>query len=116
MDAKLFNGTTKYQKFLMSPKITYLDYIKLHGVPGNPSGTIAGSFASRPKIDTCMLHLFSWIFSLFHLFKKNKLSVTGETKSSLNNKAKLARTIYPPFPHNVQIHNVIQKKVGVPSK
>ena len=24
MDAKLFNGTTKYQKFLMSPKINLL--------------------------------------------------------------------------------------------
>ena len=64
MDAKFFNGTPKYmyQKFLLSPKISYLDYIKLHGVHGNPSGTVAGSFASRPKIDTCVLHLFSWIF------------------------------------------------------
>ena len=26
MDEKLFNGTTKYQKILLSPKITYLDY------------------------------------------------------------------------------------------
>ena len=62
MDAKLFNGTTKYRKFLLYPKITYLDYIKSHGVHGNPSGTVAGSFASRPKIDTCVPHLFSWIF------------------------------------------------------
>ena len=62
MDAKLFNGTTKYQIFLLSPKITYLDYIKLHGVHGNPSDTVAGSFASRPKIDTCVPHLISWIF------------------------------------------------------
>ena len=45
MDVKLFNGTTKYQKFLLSPKITYLDYVKLHGVQGNPSGTVAGPFA-----------------------------------------------------------------------
>ena len=51
MDAKLFNGTTQYQKFLLSPKITYLDYMKLHGVQGNPSGTVAWSFASRSKID-----------------------------------------------------------------
>ena len=42
MDAKSFNGTTKYQKFLLSPKITYLDYIKLHYVHGNPLGTVAG--------------------------------------------------------------------------
>ena len=40
-------------------KLTYLDYIKLHGVHGNPSGTVAGSFASRPKIDTCVLHILS---------------------------------------------------------
>ena len=68
MDAKLFNGTTKYQKFLLSPKITYmyLDYIKLPDVLDNPSGTVAGLFASKPKIDTCVPHLFSWIFSLFH--------------------------------------------------
>ena len=64
MDAKLFNGTTKYQKFLLSPKITYLDYIKLNGVHGNPSGTVAWSFASRPKIDTCVLHTFIDFFSL----------------------------------------------------
>ena len=63
MDVKLFNGTTKYQKVILSTKITYLDYIKLHGVHGNPSGTVTGSFASRPKIDTCVPHLFSW-FSL----------------------------------------------------
>ena len=59
MDAKLFNGTTNYQKFLLSPKKTYLDYIKLHGVHGNPSGTVAGSFACSPKIDTCVLHILS---------------------------------------------------------
>ena len=52
MDAKLFNGTTKCTKFLLSPKTTYFDYIKLQGVHGNPSSTVAGSFASRPKIDT----------------------------------------------------------------
>ena len=53
MDAKLFNGTTKYQKLLLSPKITYLDYIKLHGVQGNPLGIVAEPFASMPKIVTC---------------------------------------------------------------
>ena len=58
-DAKLVNGTTKYQRFLLSPKKTFLDYIKLHGVHGNPSGTVAGSFASRSKIDTCVLHILS---------------------------------------------------------
>ena len=62
MNAKLFNGTTEYQKIVLLPKITYLDDIKLHGVHGNPSGTVAGSLASRPKIDTCVSHLFSWIF------------------------------------------------------
>ena len=63
MDAKLLNGTTKYQRFLLSPKITYLDYIKLHCVQGSQSGTVAGPYASRPKIDTCVPRLFSWIFS-----------------------------------------------------
>ena len=58
MNAKLFNGTSKCQKFLLFPKITYLDYIKLHGVHGSPPGTVAGSFASRPKIDTCVPHHF----------------------------------------------------------
>ena len=66
IDAKLFNGTGRYQKFLLSPKKAYLDYIKLHGVHGNPSGTVVGSFASRPKISTCVLHILSKIFSLFH--------------------------------------------------
>ena len=47
-------------------KKAYLDYIKLHGVHGNPSGTVVGSFASRPKISTCVLHILSKIFSLFH--------------------------------------------------
>ena len=74
MDAKLFNGTTQYKKFLLSPKITYLDYIKLHGVQGNPSGTVAWSFASRPKIDTCVPHLFSWIFSFPLIQEKQPVS------------------------------------------
>ena len=76
-------------------KQTWLDNIKLYGFHCNPSGTVAGSFASRPKIDTCVLHILSLTFSLFHLFKENKLSVTGETKWSLNSKEKMARTIYP---------------------
>ena len=46
-------------------KQTCLDYIKLHGVHGNLLGAVAGSFASRPKIDTCMPHILSWIFSHF---------------------------------------------------
>ena len=59
-DAKLFNGTTKYQTFILSPKINLFGlHKKLHGVHGNPSGTVAGSFASRPKIDTCVLHILS---------------------------------------------------------
>ena len=56
------------------------------GVHGNTSDTVAGSFASRPVIDTCVPHIFSLMFSLFHLFKKSKLSDTGETKWSLNSK------------------------------
>ena len=60
--AKLFSGTTQYQKFLLSPKKTCSDYIKLHCAHGNPSGTVAGSFASRLKTDTCMPHILSWIF------------------------------------------------------
>ena len=59
MDVKLFNGTTKYQKLLLSPKINIFVLHKFHGVPGNPSGTVAGSFASRPKINTCVLHILS---------------------------------------------------------
>ena len=59
MAAQLFNGTTKYQKFLLSPKINLFGLIKLHGVHDNPSGTVAGSFASRPNIDTCVLHILS---------------------------------------------------------
>ena len=64
MNAKLFNGATKYQKLLLSPIITYLDYIKLHGVQGNPSGIVAGLFASMPKIVTCVPHLILYFFPL----------------------------------------------------
>ena len=72
MDAKLFNGTTNYQQFLFSQTITYLDYMKLHGVHGNPSGTVAGSFASRPKIDTCLPHLLSWNFFSLPLIQEKQ--------------------------------------------
>ena len=88
MDAKLFNGTSKYQKFLLSPKINLFGLHKIAWCPWQPIGTVAGSFASRPKINTCMLHILSYIFSLFHLITENKLSVTGETKWSLNSKEK----------------------------
>ena len=96
MDSKLFNGTTKYKKKSYCLQITYLDYIKLHGVNGNPSGTVAGSFASRPKIDTCVPHLFSWIFSLFHQFKLKKAVSYWRNKmvAKIANK-KLVRTICP---------------------
>ena len=72
MGAKLFSGTTQYQKFLLSPKLTCLDYIELHGVHGNPSGTVAGSFASRPKIDICVPHFFSWIFFSLPLIQEKQ--------------------------------------------
>ena len=89
MDVKVFNRTNKYQKILLSPKITYLDYIKLHGVHGNPSGTVTGSFAIRPKIDTCVRAAPIFMdFSLFLLFKKNKLTVTGKNKLSVSGKTK----------------------------
>ena len=87
MDAKLFNGTTIYQKTYCLQSTLFGLHI-IASVHGNPSGTVIGSFASRPKIDTRVPHLFSWIFSRFHLFKKNKLLVTGETKWSLNSKEK----------------------------
>ena len=74
MDAKLFNGTTKYQKLLLYSKVTYLDYIKLHGVQGNLSGIVAGSFASMPKIVTCVPHLFSSFFSLPLIQEKQPVS------------------------------------------
>ena len=65
MDAKLFNGTTKLTKILLPSKKTYLKYIKLHGVHGNQSGTVAGSFASRPSRHLRAAHTFM-DFSLFY--------------------------------------------------
>ena len=50
MDAKLFSGTTKCQKDIVSENKTCLYYIKVHGVHGNPTGTVAGS-------EACPLHL-----------------------------------------------------------
>ena len=50
MDAKMFSGYTKYHKFLLSPKINLFGLHKIAWFHGNPSGTVAGSFASRPKI------------------------------------------------------------------
>ena len=35
MDAKLFNGTTKYQKFFLSPKINLFGLHKIAGCAGN---------------------------------------------------------------------------------
>ena len=73
-----------------------LSFLHLPSIPSSPwllSISRASwhiPLASRPKIDTCMPHLFSWIF-----FSKNSLLVTGETKCSLNSKEKLVRTIYP---------------------
>ena len=49
MGAKLFNGTTIYQKFLLSPKINLFGLHKIAWCPWQPIGLVAGSFASRPK-------------------------------------------------------------------
>ena len=38
MDAKLFNGTTKYQKFLLSPKINLFGLHKIAWCPWQPIG------------------------------------------------------------------------------
>ena len=77
-------GPLNTKKKLLSPKITFLDYIKLHHVHGNTSGTVTGSFAIRPKFDTCVRAAPIYMdFSLFHLFKKNKLTVTGKNKLSV---------------------------------
>ena len=59
MDAKLLNGTTKYQKFVLSPKINLFGLHKIAWCPGQPMGNVAGSFASRPKNETCVLHILS---------------------------------------------------------
>ena len=81
MGAKLISWTTKYPKFLLSPKINLFGLHKIAWYPWQLIGhRSCGSFASRPKIDTCVPHILSWSFSLFHLFKKSKLSVTGEKK------------------------------------
>ena len=37
----------------------------MHGADANTSGTVAGSFASRPKIDTCVPHILPWFYPLF---------------------------------------------------
>ena len=83
-------------------------------------------FANRPEIDIRVLQILSWIFSFFHSFKKNKLSVIGGTKWSLNSKEKagsgrLAYNNLPPPPpththtrtrtHIVKIHNMIASSI-----
>ena len=59
MDGKLFNGTTKYQNFLLSLKLNLFGLHKIAWCPWQSSDTVAGSLASRPKIDTCVLHILS---------------------------------------------------------
>ena len=38
MDAKLFSGTTKYQKFLLSPTINLFELLKIAWYPWQPIG------------------------------------------------------------------------------
>ena len=60
--SKLFNGTTKYQTFILSPKINLFGLHKIAWCPWQPIGHCTGSFASRLKIDTCMLHILHRFF------------------------------------------------------
>ena len=64
MDAKLFNGTTKYHKFLLSPKINLFRLHKMHGVHGNPSGTVPGSLQADPRLTLACCTYFHRFFSL----------------------------------------------------
>ena len=73
MEAKLFSGTLNTKISYCLHKYTCLDYIKLHVVHGNPLGTVAGSLASRPKIDTCMPHILSWIFFSLPLIQEKQV-------------------------------------------
>ena len=75
MDAKLFSGTSKCQKRYCFRQLTCLDYVKLHGVHGNTSGTVAGSFASRPMINTSSRQCYS---VLSDILVKNELCIPLE--------------------------------------
>ena len=65
----------------------------MHGVHGNPSGTVAGSEACSLHLQTDRkLHMHAAHYfvdvSLFQKFNESKLSVKGETKWSIYSKVK----------------------------
>ena len=114
-------GPRNAKKILSPKEKTVLDNIKLHGVKGNQFGhcswirVMFPSFAGGTKIDTYVPHIISWIFPVFHLFKKRKLSANCETKWSRKKWPREAclEQIIPH--HNGKIHNMILKEGGVPT-
>ena len=82
MHAKLFNGTTKYQIFLLSTKINVFGLHSIAWCPWQPLRHCSCLICKQTQVDT---QTFMDIFSL-PLIQENKLSVTGETKWSLNSK------------------------------
>ena len=55
-------GPLNTKKSCCLRKINLFGLHKTALCPGNLSGTLAGIFASRPKIYTCVPHLLLWIF------------------------------------------------------
>ena len=102
MGAKLFSGTTQYQKFLLSPKINLFGLHKIAWCPWQPIGLCSWVICSRPKIDTCMPHILSWIFSLSstNLRKASCYVLAKQNGSQIAKKymaqGVLHRTIYSP--------------------
>ena len=95
MDAKLFNGTTKYQTFILSPKINLFGLHKIAWCPWQLIGHCCWVICKQTQDwHLRAAHTFIDFFSLPLIQGKQAVSYWSNKMVAIAKK-KLARTVYP---------------------
>ena len=116
-DAKLFNWTTKYQKILLSPKINLFGLLKIAWCSWLPIRNCSWNICKQTQDRHLRAaHTFMDFFSLPLIQEKQAVSNWRNKMVAKQQRKKKNWLENLPFPHNVKIHNMILKKVVVPTK
>ena len=120
MGAKLFSGTTQYRKFLFTPKINLFGLHKIAWCPWQPIWHCSWVICMQTQ-DRHMhvAHFFINFCSPPLIQEKQAVSyLRNKMVAKKHRKAWVRESCIEQFtlPHYVKIHNMILKKVCVPTK
>ena len=120
MGAKLFSGTTQYQKFLLSPKINLFGLHKIAWCSWQPIGHCNWVICKQTQESSLVCRTFFMDFFSLPLIQekqavsywRNKMVAKQQRKTWVRESCIEQFTLL----HNVKTHNMILKKVCVPTK